>query len=1115
MPRRRTRSKVVLAAGSALLLVPLGFGALPSAAAAPAKVTRPLTIPDASHQLKSAKLKGTLAKPSAKRQAVFVRLKGSGAAAVAQSTLGGSTRASTEKASRNAARDRRASVARRANQVASAARKVDSKAVTLFSVSNAVPGVGLIANTKALAALAERGDVVSIAALVPKKTNNASAAQLTRAVNTWKSPGVTGRGVRIGIIDSGIDYTHADFGGAGTVEAYDAAKADQTTFTPTAKVVGGTDFVGDDYDADPSAETYQPVPKPDQNPLDCGDHGTHVSGTAAGYGVDADGSTFRGSYAGLNRTKLYDMRIGPGMAPQASLYALKIFGCEGSTDAVIPALDWALDPNGDGDFADHLDIVNLSLGADDSPADDPENAVVNTVAKYGVLPVIAAGNAGDITDVNGSPGNAVRALTVASSVDELQLRDGIRVNAPSNLAGIAASQFSVDYDWATKPPVTGSVVPLSTANADGCDPLDSADAATVAGKVAWLEWDDDDATRRCGSVARSGNVAAAGGIGAIFTSGLDVFNAGITGSADIPVVQLPKTETDRLRPAVDAATLNVTFDGTLAGTVKDVTPAIDDTLSDFTSRGVHGTSGVVKPDVTAPGDTITSALSGSGSEELTISGTSMATPMTAGIAALVVKQHPTWTTTQVKAAVMNGAGHDLYTEPDHGGDVYGPARVGAGRVDAYTAVKTSVLAYTLDKAGAVSASFGIVEAPADQTKVTRTRTIRVRNTSSHRTTARLAYDPVVKQPGVSYKLSRSTVTLKARGYVDVTLTLTATTAKLRHTIDPTMDTQQTDAFLVDGDGNTIQRARQYLSDASGRVLVTPAGHSALRVPVYGAAKPVSETRAVDGSAAGAPALLLRGAGFDQGSGSTAYQSKLSVMTLGFSSPKQPKCQGVQAAGCVLNTAARSGDLHYVGAGATASAEGSRADGFLWFGVNTYGNMSDIGTYNIPYVDIDTTGDGEPDFEAYVQKEPETDLLTSFLVDLGTGNLVDIQPANFLDGDVETNVFDTNAFLIPVSPAAIGMTDEDTTFPISYTVATSNAYAADSTGNTQDSTTPIAFDVAKPAVEVDGPLYPDTDGVAIPYQISPDAPANTRALVFHLHGRTGTKVESQGLTQSPG
>jgi len=98
------------------------------------------------------------------------------------------------------------------------------------------------------------------------------------------------------------------------------------------------------------------------------------------------------------------------------------------------------------------------------------------------------------------------------------------------------------------------------------------------------------------------------------------FNAGITGDSTIPVFQLPKSGTDTLRPALDAGTLNVTFDGQYAGTIQSLTPSITDTLSSFSSRGTHGSLGVVKPDVTAPGDTIPSALMGSGNEPLTISG---------------------------------------------------------------------------------------------------------------------------------------------------------------------------------------------------------------------------------------------------------------------------------------------------------------------------------------------------------------------------------------------------------------------------------------------------------------------------------------------------------------
>src|SRR5262249_37626665 len=162
------------------------------------------------------------------------------------------------------------------------------------------------------------------------------------------------------------------------------------------------------------------------------------------------------------------------------------------------------------------------------------------------------GNGGDNTDIGGAPGNAQASLAVASSVDSFQMRDGLEVNAPADVSGIAAGQFSVDYPWATNgpthQPVTGTVTKIPGAfghgatNSEGCDPLSAPEAAAVTGKVAWLYWDDNDATRQCGSVARSANVRAAGAIGAIFTSDLDVFAAGITGDKIIPVIQLPKAQ---------------------------------------------------------------------------------------------------------------------------------------------------------------------------------------------------------------------------------------------------------------------------------------------------------------------------------------------------------------------------------------------------------------------------------------------------------------------------------------------------------------------------------------------------------------------------------------------
>ena len=1018
----------------------------------------------------STKFSGSLRRAPRGVQQVFVELSGRSALQASTETLSKGMPAAD---ARGSADSQKSAIAAVSDSVVTAAKAVDPAAEQLFQVGNVVPGIGLRATTDALQSLAARSDVVKISSLIPKKFDNAGAAQLTKVIDTWRSLGVTGEGVKVGIIDTGIDYTHADFGGPGTVAAWDVAHADPAgPFTPTAKVVGGFDFVGDDYDG-------SNTPVPDENPLDCEGHGTHVAGTAAGFGVNADGSTFTGDYSGLTADDLFKMTVGPGMAPKASLYALKVFGCTGATDQVIPALDWALDPNGDGDFSDHLDIVNLSLGSDYVPVDDPENQFIDELAQQGVLPVIAAGNNGDLTDTGGSPGNAVRSLAVASSVDQYQLRDGLQVNTPADL-GIMAGQVSAAYPWATEPDVTGDVVAISDpANHDGCGPLSAASTAEIAGKVAWLEWDDNDASRRCGSVARASNVQAAGAIGAIFTSGLEVFGAGITGSAVIPVFQLPKTGTDALRPALEDGSLNVTFSGSLVATIKDVTPSISDTLSSFTSRGVHGSNGVLKPDVAAPGDTVASAKIGSGNGVVVESGTSMATPMTVGIAALVTQAHPRWSPVQIKAAIMNTAGHDLFTGPDHTGDRYGPARVGSGRVDALAAVQTHLLAYVSDASGAVSASFGVVEAPIQRAKVTRVKRVRIQNTSDTAAELSASYDGIVSQPGVSYQVTPSTLTVRAHGSATVRVVMTVVPGQLRKTIDPTMAASQTDPFAG------VDRARQFVSDASGRLLISQTGRPDLRVPVYGAAKPVSDTTATDvGSRTGAATIALRGNGFQQGQPlSDSFASMVSVLNLGYSSRRLPTCTPTPSpAGCTSGPSSIAGDIQYVGAGAAPTLTGSKANGWLWFGISMYGNWATVGNTTIPYVDIDTDADGVPEFEVVVENVPSTDLLTAFLTDYESGALIGMAPVNFADGDVDTNQFDTNTLLIPVSPAAIGLTDADTTFPISYSTGTNSVFGSPNLDGDIDRTPPVSFDVANPRIQVSSPLFYDGGGVGIPYRL---------------------------------
>jgi hypothetical protein len=251
----------------------------------------------------------------------------------------------------------------------------------LFRVGVAYNGVAVLASPGDAAALAEIDGVKAVRELPSHETTNSESVPFIGGDDAWTVAGgaFTGDGVKIGVVDTGVDYVHTNFGGPGTVGAYTDARAPAANVTPanpddppvpvtsgatqlypSARVVGGFDFVGDLYTGATDPLDPGSVPAPDSNPLDCATtggnaagHGSHVAGSAAGSGVNPDGTTYTGSYSTVD---LSDMRIGPGVAPEADIYALRIFGCSGSTSFTTAAIDWAADPNGDGSTADRLDV---------------------------------------------------------------------------------------------------------------------------------------------------------------------------------------------------------------------------------------------------------------------------------------------------------------------------------------------------------------------------------------------------------------------------------------------------------------------------------------------------------------------------------------------------------------------------------------------------------------------------------------------------------------------------------------------------------------------------------------------------------------------------------------
>src|SRR5690606_1195809 len=348
-------------------------------------------------------------------------------------------------------------------------------------------------------------------------------------------------------------------------------------------------------------------------------------------------------------------------------------------------------PNGDGDFSDRADVVNMSLGSDHSPTEDPENDIVDALSAAGILSVVASGNAGDVTDVGGSPGNSRSSLTVANSIGSHVTLDKIQIDGPEDVAGAASGQYSANFNYTNADPaaLSGEAVMAPANNAFGCDAFEP---GSLEGKWVWLQWSED-GEFPCGSGVRFNNAEAAGATGVLLDAESNLFDAGIAGNATIPGAQFTLDESNKLRPAAEAGTLKVTLSPDFVGGSSSES-GVADTLNSSSSRGVHGSNGVVKPDVAAPGTQIGSVGVGTGTGTAVMTGTSMATPLVAGIAALVLEDSD-YSPYEAKSVIMNTAATDI---KDANGNAYGPNRVGSGRVMADAALETPAFAYDSEAA---------------------------------------------------------------------------------------------------------------------------------------------------------------------------------------------------------------------------------------------------------------------------------------------------------------------------------------------------------------------------------------------------------------------------------
>lgn len=523
-----------------------------------------------------------------------------------------------------------------------------------------------------------------------------------------QAAGYTGKGVRVAVLDSGIDYTHAALGGSGDPADYannDPNIIEPGTF-PTAKVVGGYDFVGDLW------PTYGPE-MPDPDPLDSGPgggHGTHVAHIIGGMG---------------------------GVAPGVDLYAVKVCSSVSSSCsgiALIQGMEFAVNPNGDGRLNDRVHLINMSLGSSyGQPFDDDLSAAVENATKVGVLTVASAGNSSDKPYANGTPSSTPSALSVAQTAVPSAFLPLMQILAPANIAGNFPAVFQ---PWSA--PLTAAIeAPVqfgdgAGGNTLGCDPFP---AGSLAGKIVLVN------RGACAFSIKIANIGAAGGLIGII--GLvapgDPFEGGYGGGdVTIPGYMISQAVANRLRAGLPNTVVKFdpNFGIPLAGS-----------MVGSSSRGPqHEDTTLIKPEIGAPGASV-SAIYGTGTEMGPFGGTSGAAPMVTGSAALLIEGFGGAKTSakgtpagkaighglspvELKALLMNNAETNIINDPLTG--ALAPiTRIGGGEVRVDRALKAPVAAWD-DAVPSGSLSFGFVDV-ADEV-VTFTKTIRIRNYDNTRRT---------------------------------------------------------------------------------------------------------------------------------------------------------------------------------------------------------------------------------------------------------------------------------------------------------------------------------------------------------------------------------------------
>lgn len=612
------------------------------------------------------------------------------------------------------------------------------------------------------------------------KRHMVRALDLVNAPGAWARVGGSsqaGRGVKIAILDTGIDHTHPAFQDPSlpVPPGYPKCVASDCAFTNN-KIIAARSYV----DLLVLADTPEWSRPDDLSPRDHVGHGTATAMIAAGVPV----STRLGTAAGI--------------APKAYLGNYKIFGSPGVNDVtfddvIFRALEDAV--------LDGMDVAVLPLGQPATwgpndrgatcqlPANEPCDLRVEAVenaASLGLTVVVSAGNDGDLalefpalTSIN-SPGTAPSAITVGASTNSHELASTVRVDeehAPGALKSIRAV-----FGDGPKPsqPVSGRLLDVAALEPSptACRPIA---AGSLTGAIALIDRGD------CSFAIKVNYAQRAGAIAVIIAQYPDLLAFPMTGLLEtgIPAVMIDGAAASQLRTYLSShPNPRVTLDPFVAEL-----ESAPSQIAYFSSRGPAIGEGAIKPELVAPAMDVYVATQDfdpngelwSPERFIGARGTSFAAPMVAGTIALLKQAKPGLRPTQYKSLVTNTANPNL-TDFDATGALI-PASVtarGAGQLDAQAALAANL---TVEPA---TLSFGYLS-PAQPLP---TRTLTFTNIGNQAVNVTLAVEPPDPRiqltattfqlgPGASQRIGVSLTSLPGPGIYEGILRVRGGTVELR------------------------------------------------------------------------------------------------------------------------------------------------------------------------------------------------------------------------------------------------------------------------------------------------------------------------------------------------